>query len=190
MPHEAARITDTVEVTAGYQREPHETVTTMSGRGVATLTGPDGEVKQVVHFDNLITQVGDQVYGELGSGAASPNAPTGMRLGTGGATAASKTGAGAAIVTYVSGSAIGFSATFPQSALQGSARRITYQSVWAAGVATANGIDEAAITNETGPTDVAGTAANTTARAVLSPVVNKGASDTLTISWTHDLEGT
>jgi hypothetical protein len=60
---------------------------------------------------------------------------------------------------------------------------------WAAGVVTANSMDEAVITNETGPTNVAGTAANTIARFVMAPVVNKGALDQLVITWTHDLLG-
>lgn len=113
---------------------------------------------------------------------------TGMRLGTG-ATAAAKTGAGAAIVTYVTGSNKAPDASFPTSALNSSSRRITYQSSWAAGVATASGIAEAVMTFESPLTDVAGTAANTIARAVLASTVNKGASDTLQVTWTQDLLG-
>jgi hypothetical protein len=143
-------------------------------------------LKQSVPFENLITQVGDQVYAELGSAAGTPDAPTGMRLGTG-ATAAAKTGAGAAIVTYTSGSSLAFDATFPQSALNGSAREITYKRTYAPGEGTDTGIVEAVITNENPLTNVQGSAANTVSRATFSSV-NKAAGDTLTITWTHSFE--
>lgn len=111
-----------------------------------------------------------------------------MRLGTG-TTAVAKTGAGAAIVTYVTGSSIAIDGSFPTSALSGSSRRIQWKTTWAAGVATALGIAEVVITNEASLTDVAGTAANTVSRALLSPTVNKGASDTLAVTWNHDILG-
>jgi hypothetical protein len=161
------------------------------GYGYYQLRGPAGEVKQEGAFANLVTQVGDQYYGERASGIASPPAQvSGMRLGTGGETAAAKTGAGAAIVTYITGSSIAITGGFPTSALNGSSRRIQWQTLWAAGVATATGIDEWVITNEATLTNVAGTAANTVSRAVdTGNPVNKGASDTLTITWNHDLLG-
>jgi hypothetical protein len=111
-----------------------------------------------------------------------------MRLGTG-TTAVAKTGAGAAIVTYVSGSALAIDGGFPTSALSGSSRRIQWKTSWSAGVATATGIAEVVITNESPLTDVTGTAANTISRALISPTVNKGASDTLAVTWNHDLLG-
>lgn len=148
-----------------------------------------GELKQSGSFVNLITQVGDQYYGERAAGIASPpNQVSGMRLGTG-TTTPSKTGAGAAIVTYVSGSSIAIDGSFPTSSLSGSSRRIQWKTTWNAGVATANDIAEVVLTNEASLTDVAGTAANTIARALLSPTVNKGASDTLAVTWNHDLLG-
>lgn len=157
------------------------------GHGVAVLTGPDGKPKQEIHFKNLITQVGDQVYGERGAGVGSLPAPTGMRLGTG-STAAAKTGAGAAIVTYVSGSSKAFT-TGTASSLNGNSRRITYVTQWAAGEATSSGIREVVVTNEASVTNVAGTAANTTARAVFGAAIDKQAGDTLTVTWHHDLLG-
>lgn len=144
-------------------------------------------LEQIV--ENLVTQVGDQYYGERAAGIGSPPGQvTGMRLGTG-STAAAKTGAGAAIVTYVTASQVAIDGTYPQSSLNSTARRITWRSTWAAGVATASGIQEVVITNESPLTNVAGTAANTISRAVLSPVINKGASDTLEITWHHDILG-
>lgn len=165
---------------------PTEDTSRIKGFGVVEVHDEIGNLRQSVSFENLITQVGDQVYAELGSGAGTPDVPTGMRLGTG-ATAAAKTGAGAAIVAYTTGSALAFDATYPQSALNGSAREITYRRTYAAGEATENGIVEAVITNENPLTGVAGTTANTVSRATFT-AVNKGAGDTLTITWTHSFE--
>lgn len=159
----------------------------MKGSIVAVLRGPDGKVKDQQNIKNLITQVGDQVYAERGSGAGTPNAPTGMRLGTG-STAAAKTGAGAAIVTYIAGSAKEFDSV-PGSSLNGSARRITYVTTWGPGEATDSAIAEVVITNETGPTDVAGDASNTISRALFASPIDKQASDTLEVTWHHDAEG-
>lgn len=153
------------------------------------LYDEDGRLKLHLVIPNLITQVGDQYYGERAAGIGSPpNQVSGMRLGTG-TTAVAKTGAGAAIVTYVSGSSIAIDGSFPTSALSGSSRRIQWKTTWGVGVATANSISEVVITNEASLTDVAGTAANTVSRALLSPTVNKAAGDTLAVTWNHDLLG-
>jgi hypothetical protein len=147
--------------------------------------------RRLIHreeVENLVTQVGDEYYGERAAGIASPpDQVTGMRYGTG-STAAAKTGAGAAIVTYTSGSNAAIAGGFPTSALNGSSRRITWQSTWAAGVATATAIREIVLTNETPLTNVAGTAANTIARTVVTSF-DKGALDSLTVTWAHDLLG-
>jgi hypothetical protein len=158
-------------------------------RGTLTLELRDehGELKHRQVVENLITQVGDQMYGERGAALGTLAAPTGMRYGTG-TTAASKTGAGAAIVTYVTGSNAAFDGGFPTSGLSGASRRITYQSVWAAGVATSTAIAEFVVTNESPLTNVAGTAANTVSRVVVTPF-DKAAGDSLTVTWTHDLLG-
>lgn len=189
MHTDGASMTDSVAVSAGYGRKP-EDLARVVGWVEYELRGPDGEVKLYGVERNIITEYGDQMYGELLAGIGSNNVPTGMRLGTGGATAAAKTGAGAAIVTYVSGSEKAFEGAYPQSALDTGARKITWRSIWAAGDATANGIDEAVLTNETPLTDVAGAAGNTIARVVLSPVINKGVDDTLTLTWNHTFQGT
>lgn len=139
---------------------------------------------------NLVTQVGDQLYGEKGAGiAGAPAVPTGMKLGTGG-TAVAKTGAGAALVTYLAGSNKAFDATYPQSALNGSSRRITYKRTYAAGEATTvSAITEAVIVNDTIATDATSTAANTISRILVTGISAKAASDTLTATWNHDLLG-
>lgn len=159
------------------------------GHGLAIVRTDEGKIKQKIRFENLVTQIGDQYYGERAAGIASPPAQvTGMRLGLS-TTAPTKTGGGAAIVSYLSGSAIALDSGFPSSSLSGSSRRITWQAVWPAGTATSNGIAEVVLTNETPLTNIAGVAANTISRALLSPVADKGAGDTLTVVWYHDLLG-
>jgi len=154
-----------------------------------TLRGPDGRIKTHGVNHNLITQVGDQVYGERGAGiAGAPNAPTGMKLGTG-STATAKTGAGAALVTYLSTSQHAFDSTFPTSTLSSSSRRITYKCTYVAGEATtATPIAEAVIVNET-LTNATSAASATIARVLVSPTVVKAAGDSLTLTWTADLLG-
>ena len=165
----------------------------IKGHVTVELRRPDpktGEVKVVEKRDinNLVTQYGDQFYGERANGIGSHDPVSGMKLGTG-TTAAAKTGAGAAIVTYVTASQMALNATYPQSSLEGSARRITFQSTWEPGEATESAIAEAIVTNQTALANNAGTAADTLARVVFSPVINKQAGDTLTITWHHDLLG-
>jgi len=155
---------------------------------VYELRGPDGQLKARGEFGNLVTQVGDQFYGDRAAAIGAINTVTGMRLGTG-TTAVAKTGAGAAIVTYVAASQKAIDGAFPTSALSGSSRRIEWKTTWAAGEATATGIAEVVITNETPLTNVAGAAANTISRALISPTVNKAAGDTLAVTWQHDLLG-
>lgn len=151
------------------------------------LRNGDGEISHEAICHNIITQVGNQYYADRAANiGGAPGQVTGMRLGTG-TTAAATTGAGAAIVTYTSGSQAAIAGSFPTGgAGGGTSRRITWKSSWAAGVATAT-LNEAVITNEATLTDVAGTAANTISRVVLSPAVAKGASDTLDLTWQHDL---
>lgn len=183
-----ARIRDSLEVVAGYTRPTLDRMG-LKGWVEVELWDEDGKLKLHLVVPNLITEVGDEYYGERAAGIASPPAQvTGMRLGTG-TTAVAKTGAGAAIVTYVSASHLAIDGSFPTSALSGGSRRIQFKTTWGAGVATANNIAEVVITNEDPLTNVAGTAANTISRALLSPTVNKAAGDTLAVTWNHDLLG-
>ena len=166
-----------------------------SGRGFYQHRDEGGDLLGLGVFANLITDIGDQYYGERAAGIGSPPAQvTGMKLGTG-STAVAKTGAGAAIGTYAGAGVTASKAidgTWPQSSQPGgagTARQIQWRTSWSAGQATVNGLNEVVISNQTSLADDAGTAANTISRALLSPVVNKGASDTLTITWNHNLLG-
>lgn len=183
-----ARLTDSVEATVTSGRYTSEFVG-IRGYVVAEVHGPDGELKSRCEVHNLVTQVGDQYYGERAAGIGSPPGQvTGMKLGTG-ATAPAKTGAGAALVTYLADSHQAIAGGFPTSALSGSSRRIQWQAVWAAGKATtASAITEVVIVNDV-LADATSTAANTISRALLTGIGSKGASDTLTVTWNHDLLG-
>lgn len=159
------------------------------GHVVVELFDEHGNLKSRQEIDNLVTQVGDRMYGERGAGIGTPPAaPTGMKLGTG-TTAVAKTGAGAALVTYLANSHQAFDATFPSSALSGSSRRIAYKVTFAAGKATsATAISEAVIVNEA-LADATSLEAATVARVLLPSPVAKAAGDTLTVTWNHDLLG-
>jgi hypothetical protein len=112
----------------------------------------------------------------------------GMKLGTGG-TAVAKSGAGAALVTYLTNSHQAFDATFPSTSGTSGGRVVTYKVTYAAGKATtASAITEVVIFLDF-LADATSTAANTVSRALLTGIGSKGASDTLTVTWTHTLLG-
>jgi hypothetical protein len=151
------------------------------------LRGPDGKLKASGERANIITQTGNEYYAERAAGIASPPGQvTGMKLGTG-TTAVATTGAGAALVTYETGSHAAITGGFPtSSAGSGTSIKITWKSSWAAGVATDTALAEAVLVIDT-LADATSNAANTIARVLLSPTINKGASDTLDLTWEHSL---
>lgn len=167
----------------------------MRGWGVAELRAADGTLKQVVEFTNLITTAGDQYYAKMavaGVGtpaAAQPTLANGMKLGTGG-TAVAKSSTGASIVTYISGSNQTFDSSYPQTSAVGTdvGWYATYRCVWAAGDSTATGIAEVVVCIDAASDD-AGSAAETISRALFSTTFDKGASDTLTVTWNHKFLG-
>lgn len=167
----------------------------MVGYGTIEIIGPDGEIKQYTEFANLITDAGDLYYATRGAAGVAPAAPsdatkmTGMKLGTG-TTAAAKNGAGAALVTYLSGSNQAFDSSFPQVSNLGAGLgvQIVYKVTYAAGTATNSAITEMVIVNDSS-TNATSTAANGNARAVFS-AQNKGASDSMICTWNHKFLGT
>lgn len=194
---ERGRLRDLVSVALGRARDVDHEGFVIRGFVVAELRGPDGELKSYCETHNLVTQVGDQYYAERAvtgiSGSPVTGAPaqvTGMELGTGSTTPA-KTGAGAALVTFLTGSKVALTTGYPTSALNSSSRRITWQTVWGAGVATSAStpITEVVLVNETLTGGSGASSANTISRALLTGIGSKGASDTLTVTWNHDLLG-
>lgn len=167
--------------------------TGISGFGTAILRGPDGEIKAIREFKNLVTDKGDLyiaqkiITGISPASASAPTAVTGMKLGTG-TTAASKAGSGAALVTYISGSQKTFTTAYPTTEDLGSGLGVcaVYNCTWGAGVATAS-ITEAVIVNDAAA-NATSTAANTIARVVFT-AITKAAGDTLEITWKHKVLG-
>ena len=157
---------------------------------VVQLFDKDGNLKHEETVTNLITTAGDEYYAKRGAAGVAPAAPadvtkvTGMKLGTG-TTAVAKSGAGAALVTYEAASNNLFDSTYPQfvdlSADTG--WQIVYRVTWGAGDVTETALTEAVIANDAA-SDATSTAANTIARVVFS-AINKTASDTLVITWSH-----
>ena len=152
------------------------------------LFDADGNLKEEQLLKNLITDVGDLYYatraiaGVLPSNTADATKMTGMKLGTG-VTAAAKSGAGAALVTYKTASNLAFDAAFPVIQNLGAGLGVNgqYKTTWGAGVATDAALTEAVIVNDSS-TNATSTAANTTHRVVFT-AINKTASDTLVITW-------
>ncbi len=143
---------------------------------------------------NLVTTAGDGYYAGkaiTGIAPASPGAPTaasGMKLGTG-VTAAAKSGAGAALGTYITGSNNAFDATYPQlEDLAGDTGfNAVYQTTWAAGDVTNSAITECVLVNDAG-TDATSSAANTYSRVTFT-AIDKQAGDALIALWKHKFLG-
>lgn len=155
------------------------------GCGFAVVRNELGVITDVAAFKNLITDNGDKYYMDRAAAIGTiPNQVVGMKLGTG-STAAAKTGAGAAIVTYITGSAKAIDATWPQGSGPIPGRQVQWKTSWAAGEATNGAIAEVTISNQSALSDNAGTAADTVSRSVFTPAVNKTGTDTLAVTWNH-----
>jgi hypothetical protein len=154
------------------------------GYGILELHDEDGNLKQVEPFANLITDVGDAFHAQAvayvtRAAIGAPTVISGMQVGTG-STAAAKSGAGGAIVTFSAGVAL--TAGYPTTNNLGGGLGVntTYVATFAAGSGT-GALTEAVLTN-TGTIGSAALAAATIARIVFS-TINKGASDSLTLTW-------
>ena len=146
-------------------------------------------------MNNLITDAGDLYYVAQGISGVSPALPLdptkvdGMKLGTG-STAVAKFGAGAALTTYLSGTNVVFDATYPQSMNLGAGLGVqaVYRTTFVAGVGTHAALTEVAIINDQ-ISDGNSLAANTISRVLFASPINKGASDTLAVTWNHKFLG-
>ena len=129
--------------------------------------------------------MGDQYYaGRAALSSGLPSQVTGMKLGAG-STAVAKTGAGAALVTYLSNSHQAIDGGYP-TAIAGV---VTWRATFAAGKATtASPITEVVLCTDA-LADATSTAANTICRALLSGIGSKAAGDSLQVTWTHTLLG-
>lgn len=166
----------------------------MIGHGLVVVRDRLDRIKDIEPFANQITTSGDTFYATRGAaGIGTPNIsqPTlvsGMKLGTGG-TAVAKSGAGAALITYLTASNRTFDTTHPQleDLASDTGFNIIWQVTWPAGVATNSAITEAVIVNDAA-TNATSSAANTIAR-ILFAAKDKGADDSLAITWKHTFNG-
>jgi hypothetical protein len=129
------------------------------------LRGPDGEVKQHEEIHNLIVTVGKNGIADQLVGSPTISKPSHMAIGTGATAAAA---GDTALQTELDRNAL-------TSKIR-STNVVTMVGDWAAGDGT-GAITEAGILD-------AGSSGNLYSRAVFS-VVNKGALDTLQITWTY-----
>ena len=158
---------------------------TIKGVVIAELRDADGNLKARCETHNLITSAGDQYYaGRAALSTGLPAQVTGMKLGAG-STAPAKTGAGAALVTYLSDSHQADDGGFPTAAAGVVTHRVTY----AAGKATtASAITEVVLVTDA-LADATSSAANTICRALLTGIGSKAAGDSLQVTWTHTILG-
>jgi len=151
----------------------------LHGVVTAILRGPDGKIKYTSVTHNLVTDQGD----DFAKSAWYTGAYTGwgMKLGTA-TTAASKNGAGSFVAAgdYISGSAQALDDSTPKEGA--SAIILQFRRLWAAGEGTNATINRVGIVNNTSDAGEAD-ATGTFAISVFSGAINKGADDTLTVTW-------
>jgi hypothetical protein len=149
--------------------------------------GANGEVKYDAWGENLVSDFGDSVIAARLYDDAE-NIVTGMKLGTG-ATAAAKNGAGADLVTYITGSQEALDAVATDATKgAGAGWRTTYVCTWIAGDVTNGAIAEVVLTNQTALADNAGAGTNL-ARYVFGATIDKQAGDSLEVTWQIDILG-
>ncbi len=188
-PPEKMGVHDSVEV-AMIRGRPVEDKLRIVANVEVLLTGPDGAVKYHEIGENLVTDYGDEhIANRLFDDTF--DIVTGMRLGDQVApAAASKSGAGAAIQTYLTGSNEDLDAAATVSDLGGgSGHRTTHVCTWIGGDITDPAISEVVLTDETPLTDVAGVVGDTVARFVFALTIDKQAGDQLVVTWHIDFLG-
>ena len=162
--NDSLSFSDSVEVSAGRGAALHDRLP-VRGHVLLELYGPDGRLKETRETDNLVVDAGEAHIADRLSSSPSGAAMGWMAIGTG-ATAA-------AFGNTALGAEIDRNAT---TSITDSANVVTYVGNWAAGDGTNSAITEAGIFN-------AASTGTMLARAVFA-AINKGASDTLAITWT------
>ena len=186
-PTDDAGVTDSVTAAKSMGRSVEDRVG-FGGMVTVELFGPDGELKHSETAYNLVTDHGDEHVGNRMRLDAT-QIVTGMRLGTG-VTAAAKSGAGGAIVTYEPASQEALDAVAGGADLGGgSGWRISHVCTWIAGDVTEVALAEVVLTDESPLTDVAGVVGDTVARFVFAATIDKQAGDSLVVTWNVDFLG-
>lgn len=145
-----------------------ETELTLHGRCLVEVRGPDGEIKETREVDNLVVTAGRDAIIERLDSTPATGQPTHMAIGTG------STAAAAGNTTL--GTEIDRNALTSNTSSGGV---LTMVGNWAAGDGTNSAIAEAGVLN-------ASSSGTLYSRATFT-AINKGASDTLQITWTYTL---
>ena len=186
MRNDKMAIGDTVN-TALTRSRPVDDKNQVRANVHAVLRSADGDVKFDEWGENLVSDFGDSVIAARLYDNAE-NIVTGMKLGTG-STAAAKNGAGADLVTYISGSQEALDAVASDATKgAGAGWRTTYVCTWVAGDVTNAAIAEVVLTNQTALADNAGNGTNL-ARYVFGAAIDKQAGDSLEVTWQIDILG-
>lgn len=159
--------TDSVSLSVGRGASVDEPVT-IRGHVRIDLFGPDGQLKDFREIDNLIVTVGKNGIADQLLASPTINKPGWMELGTG--TTAPAAG-DTALGTVIASSRVALTSKTRSTNV------VTLQGDWAAGTATNAAISEAGVFD-------AASAGNMYSRATFT-AINKGANDTLTITWTY-----
>jgi len=162
---------------------------TMKIKGIIAykLIDSVGRVKQEGEIENIVTDQGNKYYVDRLSDAGGSVAQI-MVLGTGTATVAT---ANTWVGGYFAdnGTLAGTAGSVTVSTNSGTANSLQYVGTFSAGYATQDGITRAGITNTLASADGNGTPNGTTtffiSHGTVTPTVNKGASDSLVITWNH-----
>jgi hypothetical protein len=203
----------TVTITATTAADPVVCTTSAAhGVGLGDMVTLSASSQAVLNGTWKVTAVSDTTHFAIDVGAVGPATATAtltaiasaaaqcypvvnvMKLGTGAWVAPNKTTpTGQDLFTYTAGQSgatctKAFDATYPQFSNLGNGLGdyTVYKTTWAAGDATTNGLTEIALCAEHPSTDTALTSGATkgiVAHAQLSPTVNKGALDTLAVTW-------
>jgi hypothetical protein len=137
----------------------------VTGKVLVELYGPDGDLKEQRRVDNLVVDAGKAHIADRLSSSPGGAAMGWMAIGTGSTAPAA---ANTALGTEIDRNAT--------TSITDAANVVTYLGNWAAGDGTNSAIAEAGIFN-------ASSVGTMLARATFT-AINKGASDTLAITWT------
>jgi hypothetical protein len=155
---------DRIELSVGRGAHLHAEAE-ITGHVLVEVFGPDGQLKDSRQVDNLVVDAGKAHIADRLSTTPTGAAMGWMAVGTG---AVAPAAANTALGTELDRNAT--------TSITDSANVVTYVGNWAAGDATNSAITEAGIFN-------AVSVGTMLARATFT-AINKGASDTLAITWT------
>lgn len=182
--NDKTNFSDAISAQSGYNRVDNSVVG-LKGHVHYDLYDKDGNLKQRGDGCNIVTTQGDKYFVDQLSDAGAASIKL-MALGTGTANVAKAD-------TWVSGyyagngSAAAGQGTVSPITNTGTAANLQYVGTFGAGYATQNGITRAIITNLNPSADGNGTPNSSTtfciAHGTITPTVNKGASDTLVVTW-------